>query len=85
MRTTLSLLLALTICLPAVVRADPFDHTWCRLETERFEIITDLSARDVNTLAEQMRVFEVVAKTFIHGNGQSADLPLKVIVFRDHD
>jgi tetratricopeptide (TPR) repeat protein len=85
MHTTLSLLLALTICLPAAVRADPFDHTWCRLVTERFEIITDLSAREVNRLAEEMAVFEVVAKAFIHGNGKSADLPLKVVVFRDHD
>ena len=85
MRTSLSLLLVVAACLPAALWADPFAHTWCRLSTPRFEIITDLNPGDVTRLAEQMEVFRVTAEAFIHASGKAADIPLKVVVFRDRD
>ena len=85
MRTTLTFLLVTTVCLSTELRADPFAHTWCRLTTPRFEIITDLNPREIPRLAEQMEVFRLTAEAFIHGDGKAADLPLKVFVFRDRD
>ena len=85
MRTSLNLLLILTTLLAVVAHADPFAHTWCRLATSRFEIITDLKPRNMVRLAEQMEVFRLTAQGFVHGHGKAADLPLKVIVFRDRD
>lgn len=85
MRTTLILLLILATCLPKAAHADAFAHTWCRLPTAHFEIVSDLNRRDLIKLAEQMEVFRVTAGAFIHGDGVAADLPLKVVVFRDRD
>ncbi|MDH3642873.1 MAG: tetratricopeptide repeat protein [Gammaproteobacteria bacterium] len=83
--TRLLLLLPLTAaaCLPAATHADPFSHRWCQLSTPRFELITDLTPRDAARLAERMEVFRITAESFIHGEGKEADLPLKVVVFRD--
>jgi tetratricopeptide (TPR) repeat protein len=85
MRATLYFLVLLTTWLPGAAGADPFDHPWYRLATPRFEIITDLKPRKAARLAEQMEVFRISAQAFIHGHGKAADLPLKVIIFRDRN
>jgi len=85
MRSTLPLwlTLALAACPNGPAHADPFAHTWCRLPTAHFEIITDLKRSALKRLALQMEVFRVTAEAYIQSGGKAANIPLKVIVFRD--
>ncbi len=64
------------------VLADPFDHEWCRYETPRFDLVTDVASADVHDITRRMELFRLSVNGYIGGETPETKLPLKIFIFK---